>query len=54
MAPAMMPPFAPAESPLDDLALVGVSAVDVVVAAGPVVGIVAPVQVKDPFMPPLT
>ena len=49
-----MPPFPPAESPLDDPALIGASAVDVVVAAEPVVGVAAPVQVKDPLMPPLT
>lgn len=54
MAPAIMPPFAPAESPPDDPALFGVSAVVVIVAAGPVVGVATPVQVKDPFMPPLT
>lgn len=67
MAPAIMPPFAPAESPLDDTAL-GVSAADVVVAAVPVVvaagpvfvtvrpviGAAAPVQMKDPIMPLLT
>ena len=54
MAPAIMPPFAPAESPPDDPALIGASVVDVVVVAGPVVDVAAPEQVKDLFVPPLT
>ena len=54
MTPAIMPPFASGESPPDDPALIDVSAAVVIVAAGPVVSVAAPVQVKDPFMPPLT